>query len=134
MINLKKKLEALYTKKQELEKQILELEQQIQEQELISQKRNFSKDEKIDIFKSLFIARFDIYAKKWINKEGTKQNFFPVTQTFRGEDYLPLTNKEIEEHLRGQSFLATYCINLQNKSKFIAFEILDEDNLNYKLH
>ncbi|GGD39040.1 DEAD/DEAH box helicase [Malaciobacter pacificus] len=133
MINLKKKLETLYTKKEEIEKQILELEQQIQEQELISQKRNFSKDEKIDIFKSLFIARFDIYAKKWINKEGTKQNFFPVTQTFRGEDYLPLTNKEIEEHLRGQSFLATYCINLQNKSKFIAFEILDEDKFKLQI-
>jgi hypothetical protein len=42
-----------------------------------------------------------------------------------------LTNKDIEEHLRGNVFLATYCINLQNVSKFIVFEILDEDK--YKL-
>ncbi len=131
MINLKNKLKSLYLKKEEIEKEILSLEQQIQEQTTL--KKEFSKDEKIELFKSLFIGRFDIYAKKWVNKDGTKQNFFPVTQTFRGEDYLPLTNKEIEEHLRGQSFLATYCINNQNKSKFIAMQILDEDKFKLQI-
>jgi len=134
MKNLEKELENLYYQKEQIEDKIFKLEEQIRTfktKPLIN--KNFSKDEKIELFKSLFIGRFDIYAKKWINKERTKESFYPVTQTFRGEDYLPLTNKEIEEHLRGISFLATYCINLQNMSKFIAFEILDEDKFKLQI-
>ncbi|WP_299379707.1 hypothetical protein [uncultured Kiloniella sp.] len=74
MIDLKNKLKALYTQKEQIEDEIKSLELQIQEatlnpkeqtkQEITTQekpkqvKTTFSKDEKIDIFKSLFIARF----------------------------------------------------------------------------
>jgi len=142
MKNLKEKLKNLYAQKEHIEQEIQSVEQQIQQAlEESKQKENqkkqeqttFSKDEKIDIFKSLFIARSDIYAKKWISKDGNKQGFYPVTRTFRGEDYIPLTNKEIEEHLRGISQLATYCIDLNNTSKFIAFEILDEDKFKLQI-
>ncbi len=128
MKNLEERLEKLYIQRNKIDEEILDLQKQIKVfKEQKEQKREFSKDEKIEIFKSLFIGRFDIFAKKWVNKEGTKQAFFPVTKTFQGEDYLPFTNKEIELHLRGVEFLATYCINSSNSSKFIAFSIADED-------
>ncbi|MFW3327341.1 TOTE conflict system archaeo-eukaryotic primase domain-containing protein, partial [Aliarcobacter butzleri] len=96
-------------------------------------KKSFSKNEKIELFKSLFVARFDIYAKKWVSRDGSKQGFFPVTKTFQGEDYTPLTNYEIEEHLRGNLFLASYCINQKNMSKFVVFEIADEDKFKLQI-
>ncbi|MGA1931997.1 TOTE conflict system archaeo-eukaryotic primase domain-containing protein [Arcobacter sp. YIC-464] len=131
MKNLKIKLEALYSQKKQIEEQIKALEHQIQEEAKL--KKNFTKDEKIELFKSLFIARSDIYAKKWISKDGNKQGFYAVTQTFKGEDFLPITNNDIESHLRGLIHLATYCIDSNNNSKFIAFEILDEDKFKLQI-
>ena len=128
MENLEKRLEALYIQKNKIEEEIELLVGQIKEEkEKKAQKKEFSKDEKIEIFRNLFVARYDIYAKKWVSRDGLKQGFFPVTATFQGEDYTPLTNKEIEEHLRGNIFLATYCINQKNFSKFVVFEIASED-------
>ena len=134
MTNLEKKLETLYIEKNRIEDEIEFVKNQIRnENDTIIEKRKFSKDEKIELFKSLFVARFDIYAKKWISKDGLKQGFFPVTATFQAEDYLPFTNKEIEEHLRGNLFLATYCINQKNMSKFVVFEIADEDKFKIQI-
>jgi superfamily II DNA or RNA helicase len=136
MINLEKKLKNLYLQKENIEEEIKSLEEQIKnEKEKASKslKTTFTKDEKIDIFKSLFIARQDIYAKKWVSKDGNKQGFYPVTRTFQGEDYIPLTNKEIEAHLRGLIQLATFCIDSNNMSKFIALEILDEDKFKLQI-
>ena len=134
MTNLEKKLETLYIEKNRIEDEIEFVKNQIRnENDTIKEKRKFSKDEKIELFKSLFVARFDIYAKKWISKDGLKQGFFPVTATFQAEDYLPFTNKDIEEHLRGNLFLATYCINQKNMSKFVVFEIADEDKFKIQI-
>ena len=132
MSTLKEKLKALYLQKENIENEIKKIEKEIQEEiqkekTLQSLKTTFTKNDKIEIFKSLFVARNDIYAKKWISKDGNKSGFYPVTQTFQGEDYLPITNKEIESHLRGLIHLSTYCIDSNNMSKFIAFELLDED-------
>ena len=132
MKNLEKELENLYIQKNKIEEEIELLKEKIKiEKEKTLLKKDFTKDEKIELFKSLFVARFDIYAKKWVSKDGNKQGFYTVTATFQGEDYLPLTNRQIEEHLRGNAFLASYCISSKNLSKFIVFEILDEDK--YKL-
>ena len=134
MTNLEKKLETLYIEKNRIEDEIEFIKNQIRnENDTIKEKKKFSKDEKIELFKSLFVARFDIYAKKWISKDGLKQGFFPVTATFQAEDYLPFTNKDIEEHLRGNLFLATYCINQKNMSKFVVFEIADEDKFKIQI-
>ena len=134
MTNLEKKLETLYIEKNRIEDEIEFVKNQIRnENYTIKEKKKFSKDEKIELFKSLFVARFDIYAKKWISKDGLKQGFFPVTATFQAEDYLPFTNKDIEEHLRGNLFLATYCINQKNMSKFVVFEIADEDKFKIQI-
>ena len=134
METLEKRLDELYIQKTKIEEEIELLKEQIkQKNHLALIKKKFTKDEKIELFKSLFVARFDIYAKKWISRDGTKQGFYPVTATFQAEDYLPLTNKEIEEHLRGNVFLATYCINQNNMSKFIVFEIADEDKFKLQI-
>ena len=136
MKNLKIKLKDLYFQKQRIEEEILSLENKIlQEENQTSPKEKtiFSKNEKIELFKSLFISRSDIYAKKWISKDGSKQGFYPVSRSFKGEDYIPLTNKEIESHLRGLVHLAIYSISSNNDSKFIALEILDEDKFKLQI-
>ena len=133
METLEKRLEELYIQKNKIDQEIEFLKEQIKEKQALKIKKTFTKDEKIELFKSLFIARFDIYAKKWVSRDGLKQGFFPVTKTFQGEDYLPLTNYEIEEHLRGNLFLASYCINQKNMSKFVVFEIADEDKFKLQI-
>ncbi|MDS1314117.1 TOTE conflict system archaeo-eukaryotic primase domain-containing protein [Aliarcobacter butzleri] len=133
MQTLEKRLEELYIQKTKIEEEIVFLTNQIKEKATLNQKKSFSKNEKIELFKSLFVARFDIYAKKWVSRDGSKQGFFPVTKTFQGEDYTPLTNYEIEEHLRGNLFLASYCINQKNMSKFVVFEVADEDKFKLQI-
>jgi len=124
--NLEQKLEELYLKKQEIEKEILELESTLKK-EANTISRTLSKSEKIELFKDLFIGRSDIFAKKWKSKDGKREGFFPVAATFQGEDYLPLTNYEIEEHLRGNIFLASYLIDNRNLCKYCVFELNSED-------
>ncbi|WP_323668900.1 TOTE conflict system archaeo-eukaryotic primase domain-containing protein [Aliarcobacter butzleri] len=133
MQTLEKRLEELYIQKTKIEEEIAFLTNQIKEKATLNQKKSFSKNEKIELFKSLFVARFDIYAKKWVSRDGSKQGFFPVTKTFQGEDYTPITNYEVEEHLRGNLFLASYCINQKNMSKFVVFEIADEDKFKLQI-
>ncbi|MDK2061116.1 DEAD/DEAH box helicase family protein [Aliarcobacter butzleri] len=133
MQTLEKRLEELYIQKTKIEEEIAFLTNQIKEKATLNQKKSFSKNEKIELFKSLFVARFDIYAKKWVSRDGSKQGFFPVSKTFQGEDYTPITNYEIEEHLRGNLFLASYCINQKNMSKFVVFEIADEDKFKLQI-
>ncbi|MDN5044303.1 DEAD/DEAH box helicase family protein [Aliarcobacter butzleri] len=133
MQTLEKRLEELYIQKTKIEEEIVFLTNQIKEKATLNQKKSFSKNEKIELFKSLFVARFDIYVKKWVSRDGSKQGFFPVTKTFQGEDYTPLTNYEVEEHLRGNLFLASYCINQKNMSKFVVFEIADEDKFKLQI-
>ena len=119
-------LEELYFQKQKLEEKIKELENFLKNQKS-KDKKEFSKDEKIELFRELFIARTDIYAKKWKSKDGTKEGFSPVSKTFLGDDFLPLTNKDLEEHLRGNIFLASYLIDKKQECKYVVMELNSED-------
>ncbi|MGB6329558.1 MAG: DEAD/DEAH box helicase family protein [Halarcobacter sp.] len=123
---IKQRLNYLYLKRQEIEKEITKLESQLEK----DKNRQLTKDEKIELFKTLFFSREDIFAKKWISKDGLKQSYYAVTQTFKSDDYLTLTNNDIEQHLRGQVQLASYLINKDNKSKYIVLEISKKD-INY---
>lgn len=67
-------LEELYFQKQKLEEKIKELENSLKNEKL-KDKKEFSKDEKIELFKELFISRADIYSKKWKSKDGSKEGF-----------------------------------------------------------
>ncbi|MFY9105653.1 DEAD/DEAH box helicase family protein [Aliarcobacter cryaerophilus] len=119
-------LEELYFQKQKLEEKIEELENFLKNQKS-KHKKEFSKDEKIELFRELFISRTDIYAKKWKSKDGTKEGFSPVSKTFMGDDFLPLTNKDLEEHLRGNIFLASYLIDKKQECKYVVLELNSED-------
>lgn len=128
MANIKLELEELYNQKKQIEEKILLLEQSLLEiEKQKSKKTDFTKDEKIEIFKSLFIGRFDIFARKWISADKTKESFYPLSKTFQKEDFIPFTDDKIEEHLRGNEHFATYSINQNNECKFLVFEIIDED-------
>lgn len=119
-------LEELYFQKEKLEEKIKELESFLKNQKS-KDKKEFSKDEKIELFRELFISRTDIYAKKWKSKDGTKEGFSPVSKTFMGDDFLPLTNKDLEEHLRGNIFLASYLIDKKQECKYVVLELNSED-------
>ena len=119
-------LEELYFQKQKLEEKIKELESFLKNQKS-KDKKEFSKDEKIELFRELFISRTDIYAKKWKSKDGTKEGFSSVSKTFMGDDFLPLTNKDLEEHLRGNIFLASYLIDKKQECKYVVLELNSED-------
>ncbi len=122
MNTIHQRLNELLKEKQRIEEEISLLQKALEEN-----KKEFSKDEKIELFKSLFVGRTDRYAKKWISKDLSNERFFPVTQTFKGEDYLPLSNEAIEAHLRGIEQLATYPILDSNLSKYVVLKIVKED-------
>ena len=44
-----------------------------------------------------------------------------------GDDFLPLTNKDLEEHLRGNIFLASYLIDKKQECKYVVLELNSED-------
>lgn len=122
MNSLEQRLNSLLEQKQALEEEIKLLQKSLQ-----APSKQFNKDEKIELFKSLFIGRTDVYAKQWQSKDLTQERFFAVTQTFKGEDYLPLNNEAIEAHLRGKAYLATYPILKSNVCKFLVLKIVQED-------
>ncbi len=120
---INEKLRELYIQKSKIEEEIKELESKVK----VNNNNQLNKNQKIELFKTLFITREDIFAKKWINKDGTKQGFYPVTKTFKSNDFIPITNKDVELHLRGQHQLASYLINKDNQSKYIVFEINEQE-------
>ena len=121
---LTKRLQSLYEQKLAIEEQIAKLEKQLQ-----LAPNSFSKEQKIALFRSLFINRSDIYLKKWVAKEGGKQNYYPVTQTFQGKDYIPLTDYDIEQHLRGKVQLASYMLNTSNQVNSTVIHLDESDAL-----
>lgn len=117
MTEIKKRLASLYSQKAKIEQEIQELESKL------NQPTSFSKQDKIELFRNLFVCREDIYAKKWVSQDGKKEGFYPVTTTFKGEDYQPLTNEVIEQHLRGNLHIASYLISAQQRCKYVVLEI-----------
>lgn len=61
-------------------------------------KSDFTPQEKINIFRSLFKGREEIFARRWENRQG-KSGYSPA-KTFSGE-YLPITDEIIKYHLQG---------------------------------
>jgi superfamily II DNA or RNA helicase len=122
--SLEERLKALYIQKQKICDEIAQIQQALNHSKL---EQHFSKDEKIALFKELFVGSFDIYAKKWHNKQQQKTYYFPVTQTFKAQDYLPFSNEAIEQHLRGHVQLATYPIINASWCKYLVLQINHHD-------
>jgi len=122
-------LDDLYFKLNSLESQKHSIEQEIlKTKQTIEKLSPFSKQQKISLFKSLFVAREDVYPKYWINKDGTKKGYAPVSYTFRGQDYIPINDNIIQKHLEGKIRLGTYAVINQTLAKFL---VIDLDKANF---
>jgi len=118
------RLNQLYLKLNQLENQKRTIEKEIKEIRYeISTLFPMTKEQKIELFRSLFIGREDVYAKHWTSKDGTKSGYSPVTYTFRGNDYCPINNKVIQLHLEGKIRIGTYVVFDQIKTKFLVFDL-----------
>lgn len=96
----------------------------------------------IQLFKSVFRGREDVFAVRWEN--GKKNGYMPAYsydpylyrahkmrggtfQNYTDKTYLPLTDKEIEKHLKGEQLVGVYPLLTDNTSWFIAADF-DDDN------
>jgi len=104
-------LQELHHKLQFLESQRVQLDNEIlQTKRQIEELLPFTKEQKIELFKSLFIGRSDVFAKYWVSRDGLKKGYSPTTYTFKGSDYIPVTNEIIQQHLEGKIRLGTYVV------------------------
>jgi len=125
-------LQELYNKLSRLESQKQNIEYEIIDTKKFIEKLSpFTKSQKIGLFKSLFIGREDVYAKYWINKEGTKKGYSPVAYTFRGTDYIPINDNIIQRHLEGKVRVGTYAVVNQRMAKFLVLD-LDKQSFIYQ--
>lgn len=98
---------------------------------------NSSPQEKIDLFMSLFRGRNDVYAKRWLNKEG-KSGYSPVclNEWVKGicskpkikcsdctnENYAILDSAAINSHLRGKAVFGIYPMLQDETCYFLAID------------
>ena len=103
---------------------------------------NENLSQQIQLFKSIFKGREDVFAVRWEN--GKKSGYMPsytydpylyrahkmrggTFQNYQDKTYLPLSDKEIEKHLRGEQLVGIYPLLPDNTSWFIAADF-DDDN------
>ena len=117
LLELHHHLQYLESQKSQLENEIFQTKRQIE------QLSPFTKEQKIEHFKSLFIGRNDVFAKYWISKDGLKKGYSPTTYTFKGSDYIPVSNEIIQQHLEGKIRLGTYVVVNQTMAKFLVIDL-----------
>ena len=92
--------------------------------DLESQKHStLTKEDKIALYRSLFVGREDVYATYWSSGDGLKKGYFPKTATFQRNDYLPLTDAIIQSHLEGKVRIGTYAVKDQSFCSFLAIDL-----------
>ncbi|HEO98390.1 MAG TPA: hypothetical protein ENO02_03715, partial [Epsilonproteobacteria bacterium] len=117
-------LDRLYYRLKELESQKAAIEKEIKTlKQQISPSSTLSKEDKVILFRSLFIGREDVYATYWISPDGTKKAYFPQAYTFKGTDYRPVTPEVIRKHLEGRIRLGTYAVVDQVMAKFLVIDL-----------
>ena len=102
---------------------------------------NENQSQQIQLFKSIFKGREDVFAVRWEN--GKKSGYMPAYtydpylyrvhkmqggtfQNYQDKTYLPLSDKEIEKHLRGEQLVGIYPLLQDNTSWFIAADFDDD--------
>jgi len=103
---------------------------------------NENQTQQIQLFRSVFRGREDVFAVHWEN--GKKSGYMPAYsydpylyrthkirggtfQNYRDKTYLPLSDKVIEKHLKGEQLVGIYPLLPDNTSWFIAADF-DDDN------
>ena len=102
------------------------------------------KEAKLKCFMSLFRGRTDVFAKRWEKRDGSKSGYSPacynewasgICKKGTGQkcdkcdkrEYIPLSEKQIEQHLRGQITIGLYPLLKDNTSYFLAVDFDGED-------
>lgn len=106
---------------------------------------NESLSNKIQLFKSVFKCREDVFAIRW--EKGKKSGYMPAYhydpymyrahkmkggtfQNYNDKAYLKLTDHEILKHLNGQQLIGVYPLLHDNTSYFLAADFDEADWLN----
>ncbi|MGZ8548968.1 MAG: TOTE conflict system archaeo-eukaryotic primase domain-containing protein, partial [Sulfuricurvum sp.] len=118
------RLNDLESQKRTIETQILQIKRELEKHSALT------KEDKIALYRSLFIGREDVYATYWISGDGLKKGYFPKTATFQGNDYLPLTDAVIQSHLEGKVRIGTYAVKDQSFCSFLAIDLDKSSFLN----
>ena len=100
------------------------------------------KDDRLNLYKSLFRGRDDVFALRW--EKGGKSSYMPAYsfdpnryklhqmkggtfQTFVDKTYQALTDEHLIKHLKGEQVLGLYPLLQDNKSWFIAADFDEAD-------
>lgn len=121
---LRAQLSVLESQKLSIEAQILQIKRELEQHSALT------KEDKIALYRSLFVGREDVYATYWISGDGLKKGYFPKTATFQGNDYLPLTDAVIQSHLEGKVRIGTYAVKDQSFCSFLAIDLDKSSFLN----
>jgi superfamily II DNA or RNA helicase len=87
---------------------------------------NFSADEKIKLFRTLFNGREDVYAVFWSNERSGKKGYAPAcedpwsSRKGKPKKYLPLTDQVILSHLTGEKIIGVYPLLKDDTCWFLA--------------
>ena len=81
--------------------------------------------EKVGLFLELFGARRDVYPKFWENASTGKKGYSPAYKNDRqmgvsGKNFLPLDERAVEEHLRGNQAIGVYALRTDDSCIFLA--------------
>ncbi|HIE27472.1 TPA: hypothetical protein EYP66_09315, partial [Candidatus Poribacteria bacterium] len=112
----------------------------------VSGETQLFKEAKLKCFMSLFRGRTDVFAKRWEKRDGSKSGYSPacynewvqgICEKGSGQKcdkcdkrkYIPLSEEQIERHLRGQITIGLYPLLLNNTSYFLA---VDFDGADWK--
>jgi len=117
LADLHARLAKLEADRQRIEEEILAVKRAIEK------RSPFSKADKIALFRQLFIGNEDVYAKQWVSKDGVKTGYSPVPKTFKGSDWLPVSDAVIRQHLEGKARYGTYAVKNQSFCRFLAIDL-----------
>ena len=136
----------------ELEAENTELRKRLGEDVTPTEKKptamqNLSLQEKVDLFRSLFKGREDVFARRWYSKTSGKAGYQPVCQnewtpmcdkrTFKCTDcpnrhFSPLTDNDIYRHLEGKDadgrdVIGLYVLNEDNTCHLLCTDFDDKN-------
>ncbi len=87
---------------------------------------SLSKQERLELFKSLFRGRTDVFARRWEKYDGSVAGYAPMYSDWKKQSYALLTDAVFERHLLGEMVLGCYPLLADNTSHFIAADFDDE--------
>src|SRR5690606_21031402 len=99
------------------------------------QMNQYSENEKLNLFKSLFKGREDVFAIRW--EKAKKSGYMPAYhydpymyrlhkmkggtfKDYKDKTYLPLTDQQLLKHFNGEQLIGIYPLLQGNTSWFIA--------------